>query len=232
MNGDDTPKPTVEPYLSKEQEAAFERLLPLPPLAANMPVGSVLARRIQYWGLRAVWEAYQQVIMAGTAARQAVKEAYRTDRELQEEQEKWKKSATYREGAGKEADIFLLEVNNRLLHAQLENEQIAVQLKETREKNRTFELQAEIASERRAAEQLRAQRERVEEGKKLEAAQTEEKPLSLADRIRQIEVIIAQHEQLKEERDKLIERYGGEANVPAALLNFLDNLEDEIGLPP
>ena len=232
MNGDDTPKPTVEPYLSKEQEAEFERLLPLPPLATNMPASSGWIRRVQLYGFRKTWEAYVAVIEAAIRARQAVADAYASDIRLEEHRERWRNSSIYREAAGKEAEIVIIEANNRLQEAQLKRDSLALQAKQSQEELSAFELKAKTAAEYREAEHLRAQRERIEEGKKLEAAQTEEKPLSLADRIRQIEVIIAQHEQLKEERDKLIERYGGEANVPAALLNFLDKLEDEIGLPP
>ena len=229
MSDDDAPRPTVEPYLTKEQEAAFERLLPLPPAAANMPVGSVLARRIQYWGLRAVWEAYQYVIMAGTAARRAVEDAYRADRALQEERERWKNIDNYRKAAAKEADIVLLEVNNRLLQSQLEHDAIMLRAKQLQEENKAFELEAKIATEKREAEYLRAQRQRLEEQKKLAGLDTDDEQSSVEERLQQIEAIIEKHQLLQTEREKLIERYGEEANIPAALLNFLDQLEDEIG---
>lgn len=168
MSEHDAPRPTVETYMTEEQEAAFERLLPLPPASANMPAGSVLGRRIQYWGLRAVWDSYRQVIESGTAARQAVEAAYRADRALQEERERWKNADIYREAASKEADIVLTGANNRLQRAQLEHDEMMLRAKQIQEENRAFELQAKIAAEYREAEYLRAQRERLEERKKLD----------------------------------------------------------------
>ena len=202
----------------------------LPPTIPNIPIGAIVGRRVQYWGVRQAISSYRSLVQANVELSESITRLFRARRELEEERARWENIETYKDAARHEAEAVRHEAERQRNEAAVKAKQQEVELQLLKDRLTDGEQERKKAKNIRAAEVIDSERERLEAEQRLKQAQGKVSSAESDQWLEELKEMRAAYDKLMKEKEADIERYGGEDKLPHALQVFYDRMEDQLGL--
>lgn len=218
----------LSPNDYRGSESVVLHRLHLPPGVKDMGLREALLGQWQYWGLRRTMNAYRHAVESGVAAVGSVNRFYEGLRELEGEKERWRSVETYREAARLEAEAVLERARAARNQARSERIESELRVFDLEQRAASVELLKMIQQNNLQAEAGRAQRQREAEEQLLAEQQRGAGGTSFQKKLRQLEQMKQDYEDLRAAKAADVEKYGSEEAMPDPLRTMYEKLEDQL----